>query len=132
MRRLLLVLLIALSAGAAPRRRAVRAPTGDWLVANAHVLLATELPSPSSDLTPLQSMIGNVSEWCADPYVDQPGDSLLAGDGRAFAPAARHRTYRGGSYVLPPAFARIAKRFDLAPESRDRTIGLRMARRVDP
>ena len=59
MRRLALVLalLTALTAGAAPRRRAVRVPTNDW----AYVLSSTDLTPDSADLTPLQSMIGNAS-----------------------------------------------------------------------
>ncbi|HYC60902.1 MAG TPA: erythromycin esterase family protein [Thermoanaerobaculia bacterium] len=63
----LVLVLVALSADAGPRRRAVAQPgtrpsestPAGWLAANAHVLHSIDLVPDSSDLRPLRSMIGS-------------------------------------------------------------------------
>ncbi|MDQ3283143.1 MAG: erythromycin esterase family protein [Acidobacteriota bacterium] len=59
MRRLLLILLVATAATAAPKRRSVAVPGADSFLA--HPLRSTELVADSSDLEPLRGIVGNAA-----------------------------------------------------------------------
>ena len=43
---------------------------------------------------------------------------------------AAYRVYRGGSWSFVPQYARVAIRNRVAPGFRDRSLGVRLARRV--
>ncbi len=63
----------------------------------------------------LHDVIGNVSEWCADPYV-----------------GSSDRVYRGGSFATDAVHARSAYRFGGAPSIAATFFGLRPARGITP
>ena len=77
----------------------------------------------------LHDMIGNVSEWCRERFAVRqdetssrpavPGDSIF-------------QVIRGGSYDANPRHARSAGRYLIRGVARNGTIGLRVARAIDP
>jgi formylglycine-generating enzyme required for sulfatase activity len=78
----------------------------------------------------LHDMLGNVSEWVEDCYVNNYSD---AKDGSAVtALDCASRVVRGGSWYESPRVARAANRIGLPPSFRNNGIGLRLARTVAP
>jgi formylglycine-generating enzyme required for sulfatase activity len=72
----------------------------------------------------LYDMLGNVLEWCADPWTDDYGPGREPG---AAAPASAPRVVRGGSWADDPPVVRAAFRDADEPTDRDRHLGLRCA-----
>ena len=78
----------------------------------------------------LHDMLGNVSEWVEDCYVNNYSD---AKDGSAVTTLdCAHRVVRGGSWYESPRVARAANRIGLPPSFRNNVIGFRLARTVAP
>jgi formylglycine-generating enzyme required for sulfatase activity len=78
--------------------------------------------------------MGNVWEWCEDPFVEDPpaareGDGLRADEVQE---ATRVRIYRGGSFNDTSILARSADRGPRTPEYRNDNLGVRPARVIDP
>ena len=80
----------------------------------------------------LHDLLGNVSEACADVYVEVPfGTDLLGGDGRALLDEGRFRSFRGASYATPRVEAvRVAFRQWDRPQGLNHGRGVRVARPV--
>jgi formylglycine-generating enzyme required for sulfatase activity len=64
----------------------------------------------------LHDVIGNVWEWCQDPY-----ESISS-----------IRVSRGGGFFFPAALARSAYRSDVSPVHADYNLGVRPSRRITP
>jgi serine/threonine protein kinase/formylglycine-generating enzyme required for sulfatase activity len=75
----------------------------------------------------LHDLLGNVSEWCADPYgfYDDPTRPV---DGLRLSPEGRGRVNRGAAFSFIARNARCAYRSRFAPDFRDATVGVRPAR----
>ncbi|MEP9374144.1 SUMF1/EgtB/PvdO family nonheme iron enzyme [Mesorhizobium sp. KR1-2] len=70
-------------------------------------------------------LYGNVWEWTQDCYGNY---DHAPRDGSAQEPAdCRVRVLRGGSYLLPPGFARASARYRLTPGARRPDVGFRVA-----
>ena len=97
-----------------------------------HAPVGRFLPNPLG----LHDVIGNVFEWCLDPYVKEAyGKKLPAKmpEGwRDYPDEALRgaRVPRGGSWVGPALLARSALRTGYAPSVRDNDLGCRPARRI--
>jgi serine/threonine protein kinase/formylglycine-generating enzyme required for sulfatase activity len=78
----------------------------------------------------LYDMIGNVSEWCLDPYKVSYHDlPLRAGDGLVLARSPdRDRSVRGCSFGSEALLARAGARTDAREEARAVYLGVRLAR----
>ena len=78
----------------------------------------------------LHEMLGNVSEWTQDCYVDSY--KVTPRDGSAQASpdndACPLRVLRGGSWLRDPQYVRSAYRFRYAPDNRYGNLGFRLAR----
>jgi formylglycine-generating enzyme required for sulfatase activity len=72
----------------------------------------------------LCDMLGNVWEWCMDPWTD---DNTLRGAGTAAEPASAHRVIRGGSWSYVPQGVRAACRAHNGPTNRYGYLGFRCA-----
>ncbi len=85
----------------------------------------------------LHDMHGNLWEWVADCQSDSLRHFLppeQAGGARpdGLCQAGAPRIIRGGSWSDPPARARSAARLSGPPATRDRIVGFRLARTLDP
>ena len=67
---------------------------------------------------------GNVWEWQQDWWSDVPAPGVDA-EGPA---SGSDRVLRGGSCYFGPQFARVARRYSIAPGYRDIILGVRLAR----
>jgi formylglycine-generating enzyme required for sulfatase activity len=80
----------------------------------------------------LFDMLGNVYEWCQDPYGRyQPGADGSITDQIALREHIYDRNprlLRGGSFTYLPPFVRSASRFRDAPPNRNAVLGFRIAR----
>jgi formylglycine-generating enzyme required for sulfatase activity len=72
----------------------------------------------------LYDMLGNVWEWCTDPWTD---DYDLRGERSASALASALRVVRGGSWADDPQYVRAACRDHDEPSLRDSHLGFRCA-----
>jgi formylglycine-generating enzyme required for sulfatase activity len=72
----------------------------------------------------LFDMSGNVWEWCHDTYV--PDVASLPDDGRPYVGEAAERVLRGGSNHNWPAHCAVTKRYEIAHDSHDGSIGFRL------
>lgn len=76
----------------------------------------------------LHDTLGNVAEWCLDPFVFRGYSSLIAraGDGlRDSAFSEGDRVVRGGSFVDGPDRPQVWARFRHTPSRLDETLGVR-------
>jgi formylglycine-generating enzyme required for sulfatase activity len=81
----------------------------------------------------LHDVIGNVSEWCLDPYLPRYfGATLAPGDGLAQGNGFGHRSHRGGNWGWDFRKARIAHRGDGLEGFRNSDVGVRLARALRP
>ena len=80
----------------------------------------------------LLDMLGNVQEWCLDPYKVAYHDlPLRAGDGLVLATSPdRDRTLRGGGWGMGLLMARSGARTDAREENRSPSVGVRLAREL--
>jgi formylglycine-generating enzyme required for sulfatase activity len=78
----------------------------------------------------LWDVIGNVAEWCGDPYVESYQQAQMAGDGRREASDARYYCMRGGSFGDVARDARSARRYWHTPGVTYNDVGCRPARRI--
>ncbi len=78
----------------------------------------------------LHDVIGNVWEWCRDPYTDY-GTSTKPEDGERRMAVPRYRVVRGGAFNESPSRSRCAFRDWSAPVTKTNTLGLRPARVLD-
>jgi formylglycine-generating enzyme required for sulfatase activity/serine/threonine protein kinase len=79
----------------------------------------------------LHDVIGNAWEWCRDPYGGY-ANPVRPGDGERLMPDAPNRPVRGGSYSDVILNARVPTRNAYTPRDRDRSLGVRPARRLMP
>lgn len=73
----------------------------------------------------LYDMLGNVREWCQDPYEAYARTATL---GRTNASEGRPRVFRGGSWLDSARYVRAANRDGAAPDHRRVRLGFRLAR----
>ena len=90
---------------------------------------------PGGSLLPndlgLSDMLGNVWEWCQDPYLEYAkGTNATTNDDTIVNPKLTltiYRVIRGGQYMDRPEFARSAMRLGNAPPYRNFNNGFRLA-----
>ncbi|HLU40349.1 MAG TPA: SUMF1/EgtB/PvdO family nonheme iron enzyme, partial [Planctomycetota bacterium] len=78
----------------------------------------------------LHHMLGNVSEWCRDPYGSY-SNPVRGGDGLRVIQPGLPRVHRGGSYRSSPDKIRITARADDPADARSESRGVRPARRLE-
>ena len=69
----------------------------------------------------LFQVVGNVWEWCREPYASGYGDQLT-----------ELYTTRGGSFQSTAALARSSHRNSTSPDLRHPSLGVRPVRAIDP
>jgi len=74
---------------------------------------------------------GNVWEWCRDDFASY-SIPVRAGDGERQMKGMDRRVGRGGSYTDTALSLRSSHRGSASPEIRDKNIGVRPARPIDP
>ncbi len=81
----------------------------------------------------LHDTIGNVMEWCANPWdLYRVAVNPCADDERSLEPASLH-ALRGGAYDGAPAeYGRVSQRVRVSPELKSANFGVRPARCIDP
>jgi formylglycine-generating enzyme required for sulfatase activity len=78
----------------------------------------------------LSDMLGNVWEWTEDCYQGSYEGAPSDGSARLSC-SSTEKVIRGGAWDSRPALARLASREHKPPETRDATIGFRIARELD-
>jgi len=74
-------------------------------------------------------MSGNVWEWCQDSFIRDT--SQIPGDGSAFSGPADERVLRGGCYNNWAIHCTVWKRYEIAHDYGDESIGFRLAVSAD-
>jgi formylglycine-generating enzyme required for sulfatase activity len=95
-----------------------------------------ERPAPPGSFPPnlfgLYDMVGNVWEWVEDCALYDPMNTPInyaPADGSPLESSdCKHRLIRGGSYDSGPDEARLARRYGRFADSRDASLGFRVAR----
>ena len=77
----------------------------------------------------LYDMLGNVSEWTRDCWNERYAGGPVDGTAWETGDCSR-RVTRGGSWINAPGNLRAANRYPFSVDTRDRTIGFRVARVV--
>src|SRR5699024_5053760 len=100
-----------------------------WLVDNStvHARVGSYRPNAFG----LHDTIGNVMEWCQDPYQDHDL-SARNGAGERAAAGVRLRSMRGSNCLDVSAFARSSRRTGQLPEFHQVLLGVRPARALMP
>jgi formylglycine-generating enzyme required for sulfatase activity len=93
---------------------------GEYVLTTTPVGIYPEGASPYGAL----EMLGNVWEWTSSLHMEYPYD---AHDGREDPSAPGQRVLRGGSFLSPWNFARLAARDYLSPDNCSAYVGLRVA-----
>ncbi len=78
----------------------------------------------------LHDTIGNVWEWCRDPFVAYDSVAASPGDGARAGSSSEGRVGRGGSFQSPADAARSSRRFHREPDYRKGNLGVRPARTI--
>jgi formylglycine-generating enzyme required for sulfatase activity/serine/threonine protein kinase len=94
------------------------------------------LHSPIGSFRPngfgIYDLHGNVAEWCADPFLREPGSiKERPGDGFREVPGVSTRAVRGGSMQQVAAYCRSSYRTVVGADERIRDVGLRPARALN-
>ncbi len=92
-----------------------------------HAPVHSLMPNPFG----LHHVLGNVYEYCADPFLDY-SNSTRAGDGLRVGESKGSYAMRGGSFRRALAQTRVALRVAIGPSTETTDIGIRPARRLDP
>ncbi|MCB9881963.1 MAG: SUMF1/EgtB/PvdO family nonheme iron enzyme [Planctomycetes bacterium] len=89
-------------------------------------------PLPVGSLEPngfgFHDMLGNVSEWCRDAWLDYKGHPFAPGDALRLGERSSWRVVRGGSYDSLARDARVSRRSPEIPSARHEDLGFRAAR----
>jgi formylglycine-generating enzyme required for sulfatase activity len=109
------------------------APTVVPVFANCDDGYASTAPVGSFKPNPwgLYDMLGNITSWVEDCYVDSYGSTPIDGSPNTMAACAT-RVVRGSSYIYGPQIVRTAYRSNSKPDFRNSNIGFRLARTVTP
>ncbi len=78
----------------------------------------------------LYDMLGNVWEWCADPWHDNYEGAPIDGSVWAQGGDTSYRLLRGGSWFNSPSFCRCANHTRSTPDLRHEVLSLRAAKSI--
>lgn len=73
----------------------------------------------------LHDMVGNVYEWCSDPY-DSDWYQKKSADSSESPPSGNFRVLRGGCWFVAPEYSRSFSRDNRSPLARDKYNGFRV------
>ena len=76
----------------------------------------------------LFDMLGNVWDWCFDPYADEPIKMVVGMSSTRTVEVTDRRALHGGAFDFRPANIRSACRGGSQPDNRDFVFGFRPAR----
>ena len=91
--------------------------------------------SPVGSLSPnrfgLHDVLGNLFEWCRDPYEGSAYEKPATTPDGERDVTSKYRCYRGGSFGETPASSRLSDRGFAVPNAQSVFVGVRPARRLD-
>jgi formylglycine-generating enzyme required for sulfatase activity len=96
-----------------------------------HVAQTASVGSYKANPWGLNDMLGNVSEWVEDCYVNTYATAPRDGNSNTSG-SCEARVIRGGAWLKLPRFARAANRYDYSPDDRTSIVGFRVSRTVTP